>query len=178
MNDIQTLKKWHARLRSVEKAHFNACIKYRQRHFLLGFALIASTSLSTALTGESFVNYVAGLGDSTKWFVDSVIVSVGIFATLLAATATFFGYQGRSVEHHHAAAKYAAVKRLVEIAISRRENHATDDDELGYQALEEARVAWDSMTAECPPLYKGDWSEIERYEIEIGLVRSVESKAS
>ena len=172
MNDFQMLKSWHARLRSIEKAHFNACVKYRLRHFFWGGTLILFTSLSTALSGEDFTSYISNLeNDTQKRVADFISLSVGIMAPLLAAIVTFFGYQGRSVEHHHAAAKYAAVKRLVAIAISRRENHATEDYELGYQALDQACAAWDGMTAECPPLYKRDWSEVKHYEKEMGYLR-------
>ena len=168
MDDIEMLKSWHVRLRSVEKAHFRACVRNRTKHFVLGGFLITISSLSVALTGEDISKALAD-SPKTKYAIELGILVSGILAPVLAAVVTFFGFQSRSIEHHHAAAKYAALKRMVAIAISKREHLEADDQALGYETLKQACTSWDSMTAECPPLYKKDWPEVIEYEAEMGI---------
>ncbi|MGG7567595.1 SLATT domain-containing protein [Rhodovulum sp. DZ06] len=175
MDDIQMLKSWHARTRAIEKSHFRACVRYRRKKYLWGGAMIALTTLSAALTGMVEAN-----GAANPWLTGAAMDFTRIalaMAAPVAAVLTFLGFQTRSTEHHHAAARYAAIKRRISITVSRRENVDAEDQAQGYDIFERVCAEWDQATADSPPLYRQDWHDVRLYEREIGLSRPGEATA-
>lgn len=166
MSEIEMLKSWCARARAIEKEHFRACVRFRKMHYLWGGLLISLSALASALTG------VAESGGDVTWLTVGIWrffrILLAIFVPVLAALVTFLSYESRSTNHHHAAARFAALKRQLSIAIVHTE--AGEGSQSAQKTLEDVCEQWNELTENMPALYKKKWEkQIARYEAELGL---------
>lgn len=168
MNDSEMLKSWFARTRAIEKAHFCACVRFRKRHYVWGGLLMGTAALASALTGMAESGGQEWLQEGFPKFVR---ILLAIFVPVIAAMVTFLNYQVRSKDHHHAAAKFAALKRVLSVEISRRETLGTEHKtEKTYTTLQDVCKKWDELTENSPALYTNEWeADVRQYEKELGL---------
>ena len=95
-------------------------------------------------------------------------ILLAIFVPVFAALVSFLSYESWSTNHHHAAARFAALKRQLSIAIVRAE--AGEESESAQKTLEDVCKQWNELTENMPALYKKKWEkQIAQYEAELGL---------
>jgi hypothetical protein len=128
--------------------------------------MISLSALASALTG------IAEGKDNVVWLTMGpgkfFRILLAIFVPVSAALVTFLSYESRSSNHHHAAARFAAIKRQLSIAIVRAE--AGEGSQSAHKTLEEVCKQWNELTENMPALYKKKWEkQIARYEAEQGM---------
>jgi hypothetical protein len=159
--DLQALaRRWYARARAVEEAHFRRCVIFQRWHIWLGAASVVATSLLGAIANLS----AEDLKTSTEIF-NSAKALLSISAPVLASLVAFLKLQDKSNLHHNAAARFASIKRKMQMIIS--ECYTGCDPKKVTEQLDKTRLSWDELTLEAPALYKKDWSEIQKYDRDI-----------
>lgn len=99
-----------------------------------------------------------------KFFRNLLAIAVPVLAALI----TFLNFDARSAQHHHAGARFSALKRRLGLAIARRGTESTSP-EITRATLEEACKEWNSLTESTPALYQKDWKKfVARSERELG----------
>lgn len=159
MTKKELLKSWLLRTRSVEKAHFESCVSFRKRHYILGGMTITLATLSTALTGIIENNDWASEWDKHPIILFSRIV-FALATPIFAALVTFLKYESRSSAHHQAAANFAKMKRLISRTIVFF-NEEEDPDKL-RNSIDEICNLWDDLTMHSPALHKNQkyWAKL------------------
>ena len=163
------VRAWCARTRAVEEAHFNRCVSFRSRHFRLGALTIVLSTLMSVLSHEEIRHHSPIGGGST----DVIALFLSVIVPVLTALVAFLRFDERSALHHNAAAKFAALKRRLQMHYIERfsgESAAAND----LQVLSDVCKQWNELTIQAPALYKRDWSKRASHEEElIGLQEDI-----
>ena len=101
------LDSWRERVRTYQKAHYDAAERLRRRNYLFGVPIIA---LSAIVGTSVFATISEGLSLWSRIVVGLVSISVAV----LSALQTFFRFAERAEQHREAAMKYGAINRELE----------------------------------------------------------------
>jgi hypothetical protein len=95
---------------------------------------------------------------------------LAIVVPALTALVSFLRFDDRSNMHHHAAAKFASLKRQLQILlVGCIDNH---DFAKAENVISRIRGEWDQLTLQSPALYKRDLSESLRHHHKVRKVRA------
>ena len=145
---------WCSRTRAVERAHFRRSVRFRA----IATAVGGTTILLSSLLGVLVHLHV----DSHDNSAHTVELVLSVIVPILTALVAFLKFEERSALHHTAAAKFAALKRKLQIHHSQCISYGCSADHV--MALREVCKLWDDLTIHSPPLYKSDWPEIASYD--------------
>lgn len=150
----ELVHRWHVRTSAIEAAHFKRCAQLRQRHWVFGITLIVTSSLLGAVANFKGDSHVL-----PPELIRELSIILSMFVPVWSAVVTFLGYNERSSKHHDAAARFAALKRQLQIAQANCESSKLCDQVPII--LEEVRKRWDELTLGAPELTKKEWPEIQ-----------------
>ena len=157
-------RRWYCRARAVEKAHFRRCVRYQRRQMWLGGVSVVMTSLLGALANTG-ADGLGGISAALPGVTEAAAAVFGVVAPIVAGLLAFLKLEEKSAMHHNAGARFASLKRRLQIMMSSR---VEGRDEKAFQKrLEEIRSAWDELTLEAPALHKTDWREVGEYDREV-----------
>jgi hypothetical protein len=108
-------------------------------------------------------------------FLHRTELLLSVVVPVLTALVAFLRFDERSAMHHGAAAKFAALKRKLQIHYTECISKGCSADNL--ETLSEVCKIWNELTAQSPALYKSDWPEIELYDEYLRNLRA-EAEAS
>jgi hypothetical protein len=146
---------WCSRTRAVERAHFRRSVKFRSQHIILGSITIVLSSLLGVLTHDPVRDSASSL------YKIGLLLSV--IVPVLTALVAFLRFDERSAMHQNSAAKFAALKRKLQMHYTERLSNGHGDDNVQTTLSEVCRL-WDELTIQSPALYKSDWPEIASYD--------------
>lgn len=133
----ELIQRWLKRSRESQFAHYYMADILSGRNRSLGLLTIALTSLAgiTSIISKPPENLMIVLGLTS------------LAAAFLASLQTFFKYEERATTHLTAGAKYAAIRRKLELVSS---SEATPD----ITVLDEIRAGLDSLAEKSPNIPK------------------------
>jgi hypothetical protein len=129
---------------------------------LLGCATIVLSSLLGVLAHEP-------TRDPSS-YLHKIELFLSVIVPVLTALVAFLRFDERSAMHHNAAAKFAALKRKLQIHYTECISKGCSADNL--ETLTEVCKVWNELTVQSPALYKSDWPEIELYDAYLRRLRA------
>ncbi|MER7450807.1 SLATT domain-containing protein [Nocardia beijingensis] len=115
------LERLRVRAHRAGRSQYLAAHSAGSMHYRLGIpSIILSTAVGTAVFGT-----LAGSPDARLIVITGV---VSVSSAVLAALQTFFGYSDRAERHRSTGAKYAALKRRIDVAMIELEARRTIDN--------------------------------------------------
>lgn len=148
--------KWQVRTRVVEKAHFTRCVRFRKCHVALGCVTIVCTSL---------LGVLANFHLSDTWVNANMTVFttfLTVIAPVLTGLVSFLRFDEKSTLHHNAAARFASMKRKLQLMMS--ECSSGCDRNQAIRELRDICEKWDALTLQAPALYANEWNMAEEEE--------------
>ncbi len=162
---------WCSRTRAVEKAHFRRCVRFRTQHVVLGCVTIACSTLLGVLVNTD-------PNSSLHFIVEDIKPILTVVVPVLTALVSFLRFDERSAMHHVSAAKFASLKRKLQLEYTQCISRPGNCDPDICKTLVEVCRVWDELTNQSPALYKTDWAEIALYDDEIRSARFGSAKPS
>ena len=151
----EVIRNWWARASAVEKAHFRRCAIFRTRHVILGCVAIAVTSLLGV--SAQLDNKIPILEGTTLTGILTVV------APVITGLVSFLRFDEKSNMHHNAAARFAAMKRKLQIMNG--ETSIDFDSNKVKRELFQLCEKWDTLTIQAPALYRREAKKL-RNDIE------------
>jgi hypothetical protein len=155
--------KWHVRTKVVEKAHFTRCVRFRKSHVALGCVTIVCTSLLGVLANFHFNdNKISWMNANLSAGIEVSITVLTVIAPVLTGLVSFLRFDEKSTLHHNAAARFASMKRRLQVMMS--ECSSGCDRNQVIRELKNICEKWDALTLQAPALYKQEWNMAEEEE--------------
>ena len=155
-NNFDLLKYWYVRTKAVEKAHFCCSVKFRRRHLYWGMVLIVLSTFLGIITNIK-EDSQSTIQSTIKPYVDVIKPGLTVIVPVLSALVTFLKYDERVTKHHNAAAKFSSLKRSLQLELVNYNKTKINEDFLSR--IKSLKDAWDQLTADCPAIYKKEWSD-------------------
>jgi hypothetical protein len=153
---------WQIRTGAIEKAHYRRCVLFRKRHVALGCVTIVCTTLLGIIlnlhNGHSPI--APWLDEKLTSFRTEFSVILTVLAPVLTALVSFLRFDEKSNMHHNAGARFASMKRRLQLMISECASEGCDRKEV-TQKLTEICEKWDALTLQAPALYLKEWKMIK-----------------
>jgi hypothetical protein len=148
-----TARHCYARTNAVEHAHFERCAKFRKWHLWLGCITISCT----AVLGVIADKHMTG----PSWFQhlhDHLLPLLSVVAPILAGLVSFLRLDEKSTLHHSAGARFASMKRELDVMIANCTSEC--DIDRVRRDLRTICEKWDALTTQAPALYASEWANI------------------
>jgi hypothetical protein len=146
------LHSWHLRVTTAQYGHQALADRNRQHSLLLGIPVVC---VSTIVGTSVFAAIDRSSGGAARW----VIGGLSVLAAILAGLQTLLGYSQFAERHRVAAARYAALRRGIELMLARRDS----------SNLDRVRTELDKTGAAAPQIGEKQWARCEhRARREIG----------
>ena len=134
------LEEWHVRATAAQFGHQTRAAGTRKLYILLGVPVVALTTL----VGTSVF---ATFNETPSQLAKLAVGTISILAAVLAAIQTFLSYGQLTERHRTAAARYASLRRTIEVALASHDASAVD----------RIRVEMDKVGAASPQIGDKVW---------------------
>lgn len=145
---IETLGKWHVRIRATHKGHYKDAAKLAANQHKLGVFVV----VISAIVGTSIFASLAT--DNTEPWMKVLTGFISLLAVVLAALQSHLNYPAKHVTHVLAATKLSSLKKRIEEQITLG---GTEEELKGF--LREIRTEWDSITHGAPLMSENTYTE-------------------
>ena len=136
---LETLGKWHTRIRATHKGHYKDAARLSSHQHRLGIIVV----IITAIVGTSVFASLA-TDNPTPW-MKLLTGIISVLAVVLAALQTYLNYPAKQVTPVLAATKLSSLKKRIEEQIT---VGGTEDELKAF--LHEIRTEWDAITHGAP----------------------------
>jgi SMODS and SLOG-associating 2TM effector domain family 4 len=144
----KVLEEWYGRLRESQASHYEAAKACERMNYWLGIpVVILSTFVGTSV--------FASLGESVNNGVQIFVGLVSVAAATLASVQTFLQFSERAAKHRAVAARYGALRREIEEALTAGENVTQD-------VLTPLRQEIDRLADDAPGISERIWNKVRR----------------
>ncbi|MEW8300234.1 MAG: SLATT domain-containing protein [Candidatus Thiodiazotropha sp.] len=148
---LETLEKWHKRIRATHKGHYKDAARLAANQHRLGILVVIITSIvGTGVFASLSTNNPA------TW-MKVVTGALSLTAVVLSALQAYLNYPAKQVTHVLAATKLSSLKKRIEEQIT----IGGDEDEL-KAFLREIRTEWDSITHGAPLMSDDTYSNTSK----------------
>jgi hypothetical protein len=159
------LDEWHLRITTAQFGHQLQAERTRSWNLVLGIPVV----IATTIVGTAAFAAINNNTTSNGWKIAAGVVS--IFAAVLAALQTFFGFGDRSERHRIAATRYASTRRSIELALARHDTSAVDRiridmDRIGGPSPQIGHKRWDEAS-DIAKMQISQWRRGETTDMEV-----------
>ncbi len=162
-NSERLLNDWHLRVTTAQFGHQQEADRNRLAGLWLGIpVVVASTLVGTSV--------FAAIGRHVGGGPAALVGSISVLAAVLASVQTFLGYSQVSERHRVAAARYAAIRRTIEIMLTDGDRSdlkrvQSELDKVGAASPLIGAKRWKQATREARQAIK-EWHEGDRQATE------------
>jgi hypothetical protein len=144
---LTLVRKWCQKAKGYRDAHYNASVRLRRWHFVIGVPAIALS----AIVGTTVF---ATLEKQVSFWVVIVVGTISVFAAVLAALQTFLRFPERAEAHRRASAEYENLAQRAELLVATNAFVTPDTENMAALrgACHELQPALASLAEKTPEL--------------------------